>query len=142
MISINATLIVQIINLLVLIFILNKIMYQPIRKIAAERQAKLAQDQSAAQALADQAKADVAAYEKSLAQGRQAVRDRLSEVRLSTEKEAAKVTQEASERAKERAESLKEVIAREMDEAKKDIRAQAETVAKGMATKVLGREVA
>lgn len=141
MISINATLIVQIINLLVLIFILNKIMYQPIRKIAAERAAKLAQGQADAKALKQKALEDTRAYQKSLEAGRQKVRDRLAAIRVDTEKEAAGVILEANTRAKERSDSFKAVIMSEMEEAKKDIRAQAERVAKRMATSVLGREV-
>ena len=38
MISINATLVVQVINLIILVYILNRLMYRPLMKLARERE--------------------------------------------------------------------------------------------------------
>lgn len=142
MISINATLLVQIINLLVLIFILNKLMYKPISKMVAERAATLKGGMVEAASLQERAADTKADYSHKLHQGRQQVRDRLEEVRRKTEGEARQVIEEAQAKARGQADQMVAAIQGEMDEARKEIRAQAETVAKEMAGRILGREVA
>ncbi|MBU1157647.1 MAG: ATP synthase F0 subunit B [Proteobacteria bacterium] len=142
MISINATLFVQIINLLVLIFILNKMMYKPIGKMIAERTATLKGGMAEAASLRERAADTKADYSHQLGQGRQKVRDRLEEVRRKTESEARQVIDEAQAKARGQAEEMVASIQKEMDQARTEIRAQAERVAKEMAGRILGREVA
>jgi F-type H+-transporting ATPase subunit b len=142
MISINATLLVQIINLLVLIFILNKLMYKPISKMVAERTATLKGGIAEAASLRERAEDTQADYKRQLHQGRQEVRDRLEEVRRKTEAEANQVIEEAQSKARVQADEMVANIQREMDQARGEIRAQAESVAKHMAARILGREVA
>ncbi|MCB2192980.1 MAG: ATP synthase F0 subunit B [Deltaproteobacteria bacterium] len=142
MISINATLLVQIINLLVLIFILNKMMYKPISKMVAERTATLKGGIAEAVSLQEQATETKADYSQKLSRGRQEVRDRLEEVRRKTEGEARQVIDEAQAKAKGEADEMVASIQKEMDQARTEIRAQAEGVAKEMAGLILGREVA
>ncbi|MBU1273743.1 MAG: ATP synthase F0 subunit B [Proteobacteria bacterium] len=142
MISINATLLVQIINLLVLIFILNRLMYKPIGKMIAERTATLKGGLAEAASLREQAVDTKADYHQQLGRGRQKVRDRLEEVRRKTEGEARQVIEEAQAKAKGQAEEMVASIQGEMVQARGEIRAQAERVAKEMASRILGREVA
>ncbi|MCF8066016.1 MAG: ATP synthase F0 subunit B, partial [Desulfarculaceae bacterium] len=132
MISINATLLVQIINLLVLIFILNRLMYKPISKMVAERTATLKGGMAEAASLREQAVGTKADYSQQLGQGRQKVRDRLEEVRRKTESEARQVIDEAQAKAKGQAEEMVAAIGGEMDQGGGEIRAQAERVAKEM----------
>jgi F-type H+-transporting ATPase subunit b len=142
MISINATLLVQIINLLVLIFILNRMMYKPISKMVAERTATLKGGMAEAASLREQVVGTKADYSHQLGLGRQKVRDRLEEVRRKTEGEARQVIEEAQTKAKGQAEEMVASIQGEMAQARGEIRDQAERVAKDMAGRILGREVA
>lgn len=142
MISINATLLVQIINLLALIFILNWLMYKPISKMIAERTATLKGGIAEAASLREQAVDTKADYRQQLGRGRQKVRDRLEEVRRKTEGEARQVIEEAQAKAKGQADQMVASIQGEMVQARGEIRAQAERVAKDMASRILGREVA
>lgn len=142
MISINATLLVQIVNLLVLIFILNRLMYKPIGKMIAERTATLKGGLAEAASLREQAVDTKADYRHQLGQGRQKVRDRLEVVRRQTEGEARQVIEEAQAKAKVQADQMVASIQGEMAQARGEIRAEAERVAKEMAGRILGREVA
>jgi F-type H+-transporting ATPase subunit b len=142
MISINATLLVQIINLLVLIFILNRLMYKPISKMVAERTATLKGGMAEAVSLREQAADTKADYKRHLDEGRQKVRERLEEVRRNTEGEARQVIEEAQAKAKVQSDQMVAQIQKEMEQARCEIRAQAEGVAKQMAGRILGREVA
>ncbi|MCB2228849.1 MAG: ATP synthase F0 subunit B [Desulfarculaceae bacterium] len=141
MISINATLLVQIVNLLVLIFILNKIMYKPLAKMIEERSVTLKGGIAEAVALKDQAAESQSQYQRQLGQGRQQVRDRLEEVRRKAEEDARRVIDEAQAKARVETDKLVAGIQAEMAQAQGEIRAQAEAVATTMASRVLGREV-
>ncbi len=142
MISINATLLVQIINLLVLIFILNKLMYKPISKMLAERTATLKGGLAEAASLREKADGTDADYRQQLRQGRLQVRERLDEAHRKVEGEALQVIAEAQTKAKAQADQMVASIQGEMAQARGEIRAQAERVAKDMASRILGREVA
>lgn len=141
MISINATLIVQIINLLVLIFILNRLMYLPIKRIAAERQAKM--DQGLKQAAdIDSANQDAeAVYRRERRQARGQVREQLEGQRRQADAKVKDILKEAQEQAKAQQMAMLQNVEQQMQEARGDIKAEAEKVARSMARTVLGREV-
>lgn len=141
MISINATLLVQVINLLVLIFILNKIMYKPLAKMIEERSVTLKGGIAEAVALQEKAAENNSQYRRQLGEGRQQVRDRLEEVRRKAEEDARRVIDEAQGKARAETDKLVAGIQAEMAQAQGEIRAQAEAVATTMASRVLGREV-
>jgi len=141
MISINATLLVQIINLLVLIFILNRLMYKPLAKMIAERETTLKGGIEEAKALKDKAVESKSTYQRQLGEGRQQVRERLELVRRKAEGEARQIIDQAQEKARGQADKMVAEIQAEMAQARGEIKAQAEAVATNMASRVLGREV-
>ena len=141
MISINATLLVQIINLLLLIFLLNRFFYKPIQKIIEQRAETIEGGKVEADQLLARAGQEHTDYKAELNQGRQQVRQRLEEVRKQAEAEAKQAVQKAHNQAREEADQLMANIKAQMDQARGDIRQQAETVARSMASRLLGREV-
>jgi F-type H+-transporting ATPase subunit b len=142
MISINATLIVQIINLLVLIWILNRLMYRPIKRIAAERQAKVEEGLQQAVQMADASQKAEAAYLQDRNQGRGQVRDQLEQQRRETDAKVKEILKEAQEQAKDQQAKMLQNVEQQLQEARGDIKAEAEKVARSLAQTVLGREVA
>jgi F-type H+-transporting ATPase subunit b len=141
MVSINATLLVQIINLLVLIFILNRLMYKPLAKMIAERSETIKGGIAEAAALKEKASESQSQYRQQLGKGRQEVRDRLEQVRRKAEAEARQIIDQAQEKARSQADKMVADIRAEMARAQAEIREQAEGVAISMASRVLGREV-
>ncbi|KMY68896.1 hypothetical protein AAU61_04795 [Desulfocarbo indianensis] len=142
MISINATLIVQIINLLVLIFILNRLMYRPIKKIVAERQAKV---EAGLQQAAKMREANVeaeAVYRQERRKERARVREELEARHRETDAKVKGILLKAQEQAKSQQAAMLQNVEQQMQEARGDIKAEAEKVARSMARTVLGREVA
>lgn len=142
MISINATLIVQIINLLVLIWILNRVMYRPIRRIAAQRQAKVDEGLKQAAEMKDASQEAEAAYLQDRNKGRTQVRDSLDQQRRETDVRVKEILKEAQEQAKDQQAKMLQNVEQQLQEARGDIKAEAEKVASSMAQTVLGREVA
>ena len=141
MININATLGVQIINMLILIPVLNRIMYQPIKKIAQERNQRVQEGLAEAHRLAQETEQERSDYERTLRRSRREVRERLSSLRQETAAKAMATVEKAQQEAKERQNQNLALIEREMEQARLEVRAQAELVAKSLAHSVLGREV-
>ncbi len=141
MISINATLVVQIINLLVLIFVLNKIMYKPIRAIMAERGQKIEKDQAEVERIEKESQEAQAAYTSGLHQGRVKIRHKLAELRSETEAKVKVILAEAQEKAKQQQAAVIASVEEELARAREDIKAEAEKVATSLASTVLGRGI-
>ncbi|MCB2188171.1 MAG: ATP synthase F0 subunit B [Deltaproteobacteria bacterium] len=139
MISINATLFVQMLHLLVLIWILNKIMYQPLRRLVAERSKSLETGLARAQEYQEGARQKMGAYQKNLEKGRAKVREDLLELRQETEAKAQELISETQDKARADYRDLMASIDSQLVEARKEIKAEAEAVAVGMASRVLGR---
>ncbi len=141
MISINATLFVQIINLLVLIYVLNRIMYRPIMKITEERAAKVNQGNAEAERIAEQTRDGEHDYLQRLNEGRAQVRAKLQELRQEVDHRSTEILQRAGAEAKERQAKLVTEIETQLAESRSQIKAEAENVARSMARQLLGREV-
>lgn len=141
MININATLIVQLINLLVLIYILNQIMYKPIRRIVAERAAKIKAGNDEAERLEQEAQATQQDYEQKLRQGRVEVRQRLGDLFQENELQAAAILEKAEAKAKDHSTAMQAEIQSQIAESRGQIKAEAAKVAQDLTRQLMGREV-
>jgi F-type H+-transporting ATPase subunit b len=141
MIDIDWTLGALIINFLVLVFLLNVVLFRPIRKVLKERQAKL--DAQAAdisfmetqgQGLESEIKDKLAAARKEGAGAREA---------LKQEGAAAEATllEEVKREADLEWTRVEEKIKRDMARARDELKAQAQSFAQLLASKILGREL-
>jgi len=96
-VSINATLIIQMIVLLILVWFTMKFIWPPIARALDERAAKIAEGLSAA----DKAKADLAAADKRVEQQLSAARDDAARRLADAERLAQQMIEEAKARAAE-----------------------------------------
>lgn len=141
MIDIDWTLYAQLINFLLLVFLLNVVLFRPIRNAIRERQAKvLAQETDInlltgqGQSLADELKEKLAAARRDGAgaretlkqEGAQAEASLLEEVKRQVEAEWATVEKK---------------IKADMAKARKSLQTQSQSFAQLLATKILGREL-
>ena len=72
MVIVDGSLVIQIVNFLLLIWILNMVLYKPIRKILLERKAKVEGMQSAIDGSAEEVQSKEAAYAEGVRQARAA----------------------------------------------------------------------
>lgn len=141
MVNIDSTLIIQMINFLVLLWILNRFILKPVLDIMDERRGRIQKDEGEAQSLKDQASEKWEAYQRQLqeakieanlekerikGEGIEAERKLLEEIRAET----AQVVEEARER-----------ISEETSRARELLRAQAEVLAEEIGEKILGRSL-
>jgi F-type H+-transporting ATPase subunit b len=139
MVEINWTVIPQIINFLILIFVLNVVCYKPIRKILLERKAKvdgLTENIDSASDLSEE-------KDKAFAQG-------VREARTKGQKEKEALLNQASEeekvivskimdKAREDMATVKEQITKETEEVKAALEKEVDAFADAITQKILGR---
>jgi F-type H+-transporting ATPase subunit b len=139
MVEINGTIFIQIANFLVLIFVLNIVLYKPIRSILRQRKEKMQGLETSAQSTGHQAE-----------ERNQAYTDGLKEARLKGQKEkevlmkAAKDEEQAmvskiNAKAQEELATVKEKIAKDTDAVRNALEKEVDAFASAITQKILGR---
>jgi F-type H+-transporting ATPase subunit b len=141
MIDLNWTLIAQIINFLVLVYLLNLVLFRPIRKSLQDRQARLQADAAALAALAEQSQGIAGEIQENLAAARrQGLGEKDARRQEGSQAEASLLEKVKQEVDAEWARVEKKIKA-DMDKARKSLKGQAQSFAQVMASKILGREL-
>ena len=135
----DISLVYQMINFLVLLFVLNLVLYKPIRNVLLERKAKIEGMQNGAEKAASDLVAGEDAYKNGL---RQARSEGLKEKEAFIE-EASKEEKEIIDRINKKAQAnlaeIKKQVADETDQARKSLEGEVEAYAKAIGEKILGR---
>lgn len=142
MINVNATLVVQIINFLILIFIINRILFRPIMDIVEKRSAKIKNEEERLNNLEEETRALI---------------EKCSSIEKETRKKAmeqsALLRKEASDQSEEIYNKVKDEISGIREEADKEIQSKIEEaslslqkfasdIAEELTEKVIGRRFA
>ena len=141
MIDIDWTLFAQIINFLLLVFLLNVVLFRPIRKALRDRQAKLLAQEADITLLADQGQSLEDEIKEKLA----AARREGAGARETLKQEGAQAEASLLEEVKRQTEvewaTVEKKIKSDMAKARASLQKQAESFAHLLATKILGREL-
>lgn len=141
MIDIDWTLYAQIINFLLLVFLLNVVLFRPIRNVLKDRQAKLLAQESEINVLTDKGQSLEEEIKVELAAARRAG----AEAREALKQEGAQAEATLLEEVKRQAElewaTVEKKIKADMAKARKSLQTQAQSFAQLLATKILGREL-
>ena len=142
LIDIDLTAVVQFVLFLFTYFVANKLLFQPYLALRERRKAGIDGARAEAERMTATADAKLADYEKSLAVARDRANEEGRKVRL----EAANHEREVTDKAKTTAQkSIDEAMAKmrqETDAASKELMPKADAIARSIASKLLGREVA
>ena len=141
MIDIDWTLYAQIINFLLLVFLLNVVLFRPIRKALRDRQAKLLAQEAGINVLTDQGRSLEDEIKEELAAAR---RDGAG-ARETLKQEGAQAEVTLLEEVKRQVElewaTVEKKIKADMAKARASLKTQAQSFAQLLATKILGREL-
>jgi F-type H+-transporting ATPase subunit b len=141
MIDIDWTLFAQLINFLLLVFLLNVVLFRPIRKIIRERQAKILTQESEINLLSVKG----SSLEDEMKEKLAAARREGAGVRESLKQEGAQAEANLLEEVKKQVEmewvTVEKKIKADMDKARSSLQTQAQSFAQLLATKILGREL-
>ena len=142
LISINGTLIAQLVSFLIFLFIVNRIMIRPLQESIAERSDHIEQIK---QDIID-AEDDVERFAAEVEERKLAVRTEAFEIASTLEESGSKKADEIFASAKEEIEALRAKAEAEVDaklaEARKHIQTEAETIAVSVMEKMLDRRLA
>ena len=141
MIDIDWTLYAQIINFLLLVFLLNVVMFRPIRNALKERQAKLLAQETEINLLTDQGRSLEDEIKEELAAARRAgagARETLKQEGVQAE---ATLLEEVKRQAELEWATVEKKIKADMAKARASLQTQAQSFAQLLATKILGREL-
>lgn len=142
LIDIDATVIVQFVLFLVLFAIANRFLFQPYLRLRERRTQGIEGARAEAERMTAQADAKLADYEKQLAVAREGASNEARKIRA----EASRIEREETDRAREKAQKAiddaQATVRRETEAARGQLLPQADALARSIASKLLGREVA
>ena len=141
MIDIDWTLFAQILNFLVLVFLLNMVLFRPIRKILLERKARLAGYEEDITGLADNRQGVLVKVDEELVQAR---REGLG-LREGLRQEGSQAESSLLEQVKKEVDAqwtkVEAKIKKDVGKAREALQAQSQDFAMALATKILGRKL-
>jgi F-type H+-transporting ATPase subunit b len=142
LIDIDGTVFVQFALFLVLAVFANRLLFQPYLALRERRRAGIDGARDEATQMTAQADAKLADYEKQLAQARNRANEEARKVRLEAAANEREVTDKARADAQKAIDQAQASMRAETDAARMQLMPQAQAIAKAMANKLLGREVA
>jgi F-type H+-transporting ATPase subunit b len=140
MISINATLVVQIINFLILIWILNHILFRPIFRIIEEREAFVEDTKAEVGRIEAEAIGKLKTYEDRMNTAREEALARRVEARDEAAASAREIMNRASAEAQEHISAIHAEAAKAVQEVKTELADFKESIAELVLAKIIGRE--
>jgi F-type H+-transporting ATPase subunit b len=142
LIDIDGTAFIQFGLFLVLLFITNKLMFQPYLALRERRKAGIEGARAEAERMSAEADAKLADYEKQLAVARNRANEEARKVRAEAVGHEREVTDKARATAQASIDDAQAKMRSETDAARAQLMPQADAIAKQIAKKLLGREIA
>jgi F-type H+-transporting ATPase subunit b len=141
MIDIDWTLFAQIINFLLLVFLLNVVLFRPIRNALRERQAKVLAQEAEINLLTDQGRSLEDEILEELAAARRAGAGARETLKQEGAQAEATLLDEVKRQVEVEWATVEKKIKADMAKARKSLQTQAQSFAQLLATKILGREL-
>lgn len=141
MIDVNLTIVVQMINFLVLMFILNLILYKPLLGIMERRNAKLSSSQEEIKDLNQKVTDRMADYEEKIKQAKQEAMEQKNEILKQGAEEAKNIIDAVRADLPGYLSQFQEQMNEQISEARRILRDNSQRLSFEIAEKVLGRSV-
>jgi F-type H+-transporting ATPase subunit b len=141
MIELDWTLFAQIVNVLVLVFLLNVVLFRPIRKSLKERQARMEADEAAAAQLVDQSQGITGEIRENLTAARRQGVSQKEALRQEASQAEASLMEKVKQEVDAEWARVEKKIKEDIEKARKTLKGQAQSFAQVMAAKILGREI-
>lgn len=141
MVSLDYSLGIQIINFIVLIFILNRLLYKPLLGMLDKRKQQFAESEAEIKRLQETVEQKMAAYEEKLHQVKATAIEQKNEIIRQGAEEAKGIVDGARSEVPGLMEQFQARIAKEIDAAKRTLAGQSQRLSVEIAEKVLGRRL-
>jgi F-type H+-transporting ATPase subunit b len=133
MVEINLTIVIQVVQFLILVFVLNRILFRPISQAIEERDEKISAWEEKTRTLQETVRIKIESYEKELVE----VRAKAQEEQQREEEKVGAVFEEAAQMVA----STKQALQEETKRLRQELRRQTEEMAQMVTEKILGRKV-
>ncbi|MBU0462068.1 MAG: ATP synthase F0 subunit B [Proteobacteria bacterium] len=135
----DISLVYQMINFLILLFVLNLVLYKPIRNVLLERKAKIEGMQEGAQKASNDLVAGEDAYKDGLKQARsKGLKEKEAFIEAASQEEK-EIIDKINKKAQANLAEIKKQVADETEQARKLLENEVEAYAKAIGEKILGR---
>ena len=141
MIELDWTLFVQIINFLVLVFLLNMVLFRPIRRIIVARQARMTAYEEDISGLADNQQGILGEVEQQLAAARRDGLGLREKLRQEGSQEESSLLEQVKKEVDAEWTQVEAKIKKDVAKAREALRAQAQDFAMALSAKILGRKL-
>ena len=141
MINLDITLVVQMINFLVLLFILNKILFRPIRNIIKERNQIVEDFNSDITSLTGQAQESGDQFEEKIQEARKKGMDRVQSMKAEGEEAEAQLIASTSEEVHSKVEEARTQVKADIQAARDKLKEQVQAFSVAMTEKILERSI-
>ena len=139
MVEINLTIVVQVIQFLILVFILNRLLFKPIGQVLAERQQKITSWEEKTQNLQETARLNLEKYEYQLTEERLKARESQEQLTRELKEKEDENIRAVSEKAALIVAETQQELEQERERLRVELRQQAKELSQILAEKVLGR---
>ena len=139
MVEINLTIVVQVIQFLILVFILNRLLFKPIGQVLAERQQKITSWEEKTQNLQETARLNLEKYENQLTEERLKARESQEQLTRELKEKEDENIKAVSEKAALIVAETQQALEQERERLRVEPRQQAKELSQILAEKVLGR---
>ena len=141
MIDINVSLFIQMANFLVFLFLMNLVLYRPIRRIVAQRKKLISERQEGIESLEAQAQASLLEYDRRLQDARRTGVQRIQELKAAGYEQEKELLRRSSEQTASTVQQLRQKIQEDIAVARKELKQQVKSFSVELAQKILGRKI-
>lgn len=141
MINLNATLIVQLVNFLLLMFLLDRLLFRPMARVLDERRQRTEGRRQRAAQVSAEAESIWAEYQQRIQEAKAEADAARTRLIRDGEAERQKILDAAAEQADKTVAEIRARVRAEAEEARRALRAEAQVIAGQMAQRILGRSV-
>ncbi|MGC9196125.1 MAG: ATP synthase F0 subunit B [Syntrophobacteraceae bacterium] len=141
MVEINYSLLIQMANFLVFLFLMNLVLYRPIRRIVAERKRLILDRQEGIEKIEGLTRAGVLDYDSQLKDARGLGIRKIQELKAAGYEQEKELLKQASEETAGKLHNLRAKIQKDVSAARKDLKQQVKAFSGELAQKILGRKV-
>jgi F-type H+-transporting ATPase subunit b len=141
MISINVTFFIQMVNVLVLLFLMNLFLYRPIRRIVAQRNQFVAEQRQGIEQAENESLAALEKFALSVQEARKQGREKIQEIKAVAYEEEKGMLQAATDQAGKQVQVTRMTIQSDIRKAREELRTQVHAFSVELAQKILGRNL-
>ena len=141
MVEINLTIVIQVVQFLILVFILNRILFRPISQAIEERDGKIAAWEEKTRTLQETVRTKIESYEKELAEARARTQEEQEQTSNELKEREEEKVRAVFEEAAQMVASTRQALQEETKRLRQELGQQAEEMAQMVTEKVLGRKV-